>query len=386
VFVVNSSNFSEAQKTNVMTMKNVKPLPKSVKYTFVILLFIVSACNSKQETLTPVRQSITESVYASGLIVSKNQYEAFATVSGIVNQVFVDEAAAVEIGTPLLSIANDAQQLTTDNAKLAAELNALNLNRGKLDEARSFVNLMNSQLENDVIMLKRQQSLWSQNVGTKVELEKRELALKNSKNSVKSAKEKLEDLERQLAFQSKQAQNNLQISRKNSDDYLLKSKVKGKVYQLNINKGEIISPQKPVAIIGDDKNYLLEMQIDEYDIVSIKTGMPVLVVLNSYRDSVFKAVVTQINPIMNLQSKTFTIEAKFVNPPSLLYPNISFEANVVLRTKKDALLIPRSYLLNDSIVVNKSGKQLIVKTGLKDYQMVEILSGIKPNEELIIPE
>jgi hypothetical protein len=76
---------------------------------------------------------------------------------------------------------------------------------------------------------------------------------------------------------------------------------------------------------------------------------------------------------MNVQSKTFTIEAEFVQAPKVLYPNISFEANVLINTKKDALLIPRNYLLNDSIVENKSGEQLIVKTGLKDYQMVEIL-------------
>jgi len=166
----------------------------------------------------------------------------------------------------------------------------------------------------------------------------------------------------------------------------VKSKVKGKVYQMNLAKGEIVTPQIPIAIVGDDEKYLLEMQIDEYDIVTIQLGMPVLVVLNSYRDSVFNAVVSKINPIMNVQSKTFTIEAEFVQPPRVLYPNISFEANVVTSTKNDALLIPRNYLMNDSIVVNKSGKQLIVKTGLKDYQMVEILSGINTNEELILPE
>lgn len=359
---------------------------KLMSKVFLLPLIFLSACQSETETLTPVRQAITESVYASGLIKSENQYEAFATVSGIVNQVFVHEGAAVEMGTPLLSVVNDAQQLTTENAKLSADLNALNLNSGKVDEAKSFVSLMNSELENATIMLKRQQNLWSQNVGTRIELEQKELAVKRSTNSLKSAKEKLKDLERQLAFQSKQAQNNLKISRKNTSDYLLKSKVKGTVYQLSINEGELISPQKSVAIIGDSQSYLLEMQVDEYDIVSIKTGMPVLVTLNSYRDSVFNAVVTRINPLMNLQSKTFTIEAKFVYPPNILYPNISFEANIVLRTKKNALLIPRNYLINDSTVVNKAGKQLTVKTGLKDYQMVEILSEISPNEELIIPE
>jgi len=366
-------------------MKELMVQCKYLKKEYLLLLFLFSACKSKPDTISPVVQTITESVYASGVIVSKNQYQAFATVSGIVNQVYAEEGAAVEIGSPILSIANEAQLLTTENVKLSAELNALNLNRGKLEEVKSLVNLTKSKLENDASMLERQKILWSQNIGAKIELEQKELAFKQSKNSYASAKEKLIELERQLEYLSKQSQNNLLISNRNTSEYLVKSNVKGKVYQMNITKGEIVTPQIPIAIIGDDKNFLLEMQIDEYDIVSVQLGMPVMVVLNSYRDSVFKAVVSKINPIMNLQSKTFTIEAEFVRAPGLLYPNISFEANVVISIKNNALLIPRNYLLNDSTVVNKSGKQLIVKTGLKDYQMVEILSGIDVNEELIVP-
>ncbi len=361
-------------------------LPHLMKNVLLFSLILWVGCRSDQETMRPVTQDITESVYASGVIKSKNQYQAFATVSGIVDDVFVDEGVLVEIGSPILLIANDAQQLMTNNSKLSAEFNALDLNRGKLDEARSLVDLTKSQMKSDSSMLARQKRLWEQNVGTKVTVEQKELAYESSITNYQSAREKLEELERQLQYLSRQAQNNLLISNKTTSDYLVKSKVSGKVYQINIAKGEMVTPQIQIAIIGDDEKFLLEMQIDEYDIVAIQLGMPVLVVLNSYRDSVFHAVVTKINPIMNLQSKTFTIEAEFVEPPQVLYPNISFEANVLIRTKKEALLIPRNYLLNDSIVVNKSGKQLVVTTGLKDYQMVEILSGIQADEELILPE
>ncbi|MGV8877743.1 MAG: efflux RND transporter periplasmic adaptor subunit [Sphingobacteriaceae bacterium] len=359
---------------------------KHLKKTRLFVLIFFYACQSKQDTIRPVRQSITESVYASGVMVSKDQYQVFATVSGIVAEVFADGGTAVDVGSPILSIANDTQQLMEDNAKSSAEFNDLKLNSGKIEEAKKAANLMESQMENDAIMLERQKNLWSQNIGTKVQLEQRELAFKSSKNNYEAANEKLKELERQLDYLSKQAKTSLLISKRNTGDYLLKSKVKGKVYQMNLVKGEIVTPQTPIGIIGDDKQYLLEMQVDEFDIVAIKRGMPVLVVLNSYRDSVYHAVVTKINPIMNVQSKTFTIEAEFVRPPSALYPHISFEANVVISTKKDALLIPRNYLLNDSIVVNKAGKRLIVKTGLKDYQMVEIRAGINEEEELIIPE
>lgn len=367
-------------------MKEISEPRRQLKNVFLFSLILLAACKADQESIHPVVQDITESVYASGVIKSKNQYQVYATVSGIVKEVFVDEGSQVEIGSPILMVANDAQKLMMANAQLSADFNALNINRGKLDEARSNVRLAKSQMKSDSSMLERQKRLWAQDIGTKVTLELKELAYEKAITNYKSAKENLEELERQLKYLSKQAQNNLLISNNNTSDYLVKSKVRGKVYQMNLAKGEIVTPQIQIATIGDDEKFLLEMQIDEYDIVAIKLGMPVLVVLNSYQDSVFNAVVSKINPIMNLQSKTFTIEAEFERPPILLYPNISFEANVLISTKKDALLIPRSYLFNDSIVVNKSGTQLFVKTGLKDYQMVEILSGIEMDEELILPE
>jgi HlyD family secretion protein len=184
----------------------------------------------------------------------------------------------VEVGSPILSIRHDAQQLMGDNAKLSAEFNTLNSNRGKLLEANEFVELIKSPLDNDATLLTRQKNLWSQNIGSKVELWQRELAFEHSKNNYKSAKVKLEEIEKQLDYLSKQTESNLLISDKNTSDYLVKSKVKGKVYQMNLSKGEIVTPQIPIAIIGDDKKYLLEMQIGEYDVVDIELGMPLMVV------------------------------------------------------------------------------------------------------------
>ena len=69
----------------------------------------------------------------------------------------------------------------------------------------------------------------------------------------------------------------------------------------------------------------------------------------------------------------------------VLYPNISFEANIVIQRKKNALLIPRTYLLNNSKVINGKGDTITVVTGLKDYQRVEVISGLSKDDELIKP-
>jgi len=127
------------------------------------------------------------------------------------------------------------------------------------------------------------------------------------------------------------------------------------------------------------------MQVDENDILLIKNGQKVLVNLDSYKGKVFEAVVTRINPLMNERNKTFLVEAEFTQKPERVYPNITFEANIIIQEKSGALLIPRTYLLKDSLVIKSSGDTVPVKTGLKDYQKVEILSGIKQDDELVKP-
>lgn len=62
-------------------------------------LFSVS-CQLKGDKIRPVVDSISESVYASGIIKSEDQYQAFASVSGIIQEQFVTEGQYVTAGTP----------------------------------------------------------------------------------------------------------------------------------------------------------------------------------------------------------------------------------------------------------------------------------------------
>jgi HlyD family secretion protein len=120
--------------------------------------------------------------------------------------------------------------------------------------------------------------------------------------------------------------------------------------------------------------------------VRIRLQQLVMVTLDSYKNQVFEAKVDKIYPIMNEHSRTFKIEAHFVNPPQKLYPNLSAEANIIIRTQKKAITIPRSYLQKgDSVLVNKTEKRK-VKIGLSDYQKIEIIEGIKANEMIYKPK
>lgn len=88
---------------------------------------------------------------------------------------------------------------------------------------------------------------------------------------------------------------------------------------------------------------------------------------------------------MNDRSKSFLAEATFTNPPKQLYPNVTFEANIIIAIKEKALTIPRNYLLNDSTVLGSNGDKIIITTGLKDYKKIEVLSGLTEQDEIIKP-
>jgi HlyD family secretion protein len=356
----------------------------NLRFLLIILAFTFS-CKSKVEKTKPTLESISESIYASGLVKSKNQYQAFVTISGTIDHVYVDEGDTVKVGMPILSISSETQKLTNENAKLTAEYADFYANSGKLSEANLQRSVARDKMINDSLMYFRQKSLWKQGVGTKVELEQRELAYKSSKATYFSASVKYKGLKCWLDFTSTQAKKNLLISNDQKDDYTLRSELDGIVYSIIKSKGEVVNPQTALAVIGDAKHFILEMQVDEYDILKVQKGLPVLVTMDSYKEKVFDAKVTKIAPLMNERSKTFVVEAEFNNPPAILYPNTSFEANIVMRTKKNALLIPRNYLYKDSFILKGKHDTILVKTGLRDYKKVEILSGISASDEIIKP-
>lgn len=356
------------------------------KILLVFLLIIHLACNKKAETTTPVVQNLNEAVYASGMIKSKNQYQSFPKINGIIDKIYVKEGDFVKKGQIIYSINNQTQRLNQENAFLNVKFLDIKENQGKLKDAKQMVDLAFIKMRNDSVLFQRQKNLWKENIGTQIELEQKEILYENSKAAYFSALIKYDDLKRQLEFSSQQAEKNFLISKTMTDDYSVKSEIDGVVYLINYNEGEFVNIQNPVAVIGSDKDFVLEMQIDEYDIMRISIGQKVLVTMDSYKGKVFEAKITKINPIMNQRSKTFLVESEFVRKPEKLYPNLTFEANIVIQSKDNALLIPRSYLVNDSTIILSNGEKKTIKTGLKDYKFVEVLSGLSKDNILIKPQ
>lgn len=356
------------------------------KYSLVLCIAItLMACKNAVESISPTVEPITQSVYASGIVKSDNQYQVFATVNGIIKEIYVKEGDTVSTGTPLFSIVNDASRLAAENARLAAQYADFDANKDKLKELKIAIETARVKLTNDSLLYVRQRELWAQQIGTRVEFEQRELAYQTSLNTYQSAVLRYNDTKKQLLFASQQSKKNLAISQKQESDFTVRSEINGRVYTTLKKRGEMVNPQIPLAIVGDANGFMLELQVDEYDIVNVRVGQNIVVRLDSYRGQTFEAKVSRIDPFMNERSKTFLVEAIFTKQPPVLYPNLTVESNIVIAQKDQALTIPRTYLKNDSIVKKADGTEVVVTTGLKDYSIVEILSGLSINDKLIKP-
>ncbi|WP_343747423.1 efflux RND transporter periplasmic adaptor subunit [Fluviicola sp.] len=349
-----------------------------------IALLLLVSCGPKSETIHPQVQDISSSIYASGTIKSKNQYQVVPLVSGTVQDILVDDGDPVVKGQLLFRIDNKVQRINEENAALSASYYDLNENRDKLEDARNAIVLAREKLKTDSLLYVRQLNLFRQNVISKVELEQRELAYQSSQNAVSNAEIHYNDLKRQVNFNAKQAKNNLALSSKSASDFEIRSDLNGRVYSVLIEKGDLVSPQVPLAVVGASDSFILEMQVDEYDIAKINLNMRVYVTMDSYKGQVFEAKVSKINPLMNERSKTFKVEAVFTKAPKRIFPNTSFEANIVLESRKKVLTIPRTYLLKGDSVQLADGRKVKVTVGLRDFEYVEILSGLKASDEIML--
>jgi len=93
-------------------------------------------------------------------------------------------------------------------------------------------------------------------------------------------------------------------------------------------------------------------------------------------------------PTMNEADQTFRVDAVFSDNDSQPFIHTSVEANIIIREKQNALVVPAQVLLNgDSVKVKQGGhvKTIAVKTGIHTLNEVEILGGLDEQSDVVLP-
>jgi multidrug efflux pump subunit AcrA (membrane-fusion protein) len=335
-------------------------------------------------TVRPERRDVTEAVYAAASVQPAEHYQVFPETGGVITERKIELGDTVRKGQLLFRLRNTTAELQTRSARLNYELarEELSGQANQLAELERQRELARQQVRQDSLDLARQRELWAQNIGSRRQVEQFELALASSRTQYQNASDALVQARRRLANQARVARTQLDINQENADRFIISSQLAGRVYDLRAEAGELVGPQQSLAMIGSLDSFILVMQVDEADIGRVHLGQTVYVRLDSYRDTIVQARVSRINPSMDTRTQTFSVEAAFAEDTPALYPNLSAEANIVIRTRENALVIPRSLLLPGDSVRLADGSTVAVTSGVRDLRYVEILEGLSPTTEL----
>jgi HlyD family secretion protein len=346
-------------------------------WKFMSILLVIMSCSGKQDGILPKEQNLTESVYSSATIQPDSLYQVYASVSGILDAVLVEEGDLVSENDPLFQIINNARKLNTQNAKFVLDLARQNYygDAAILNSIEEEITAANLNYKNDSINYFRQKKLWDQRIGSKVQYDTKKLNYELASNQLNVLENKYRRTKNELQTTVKRAQNQYETASISAEDFTVNSKMNGKIYAIYKEPGEIVTSVEPLAVIGSAKRFIIELLVDEVDIVQIAKEQDVLIQLEAYKSRIFKAKIFKIYPKKDERNQTFKVEAIFLNSPETLYPGLSGEANIIIAKKEKVLTLPKAYVIDDNKVKTDEGF-VTVTTGLQNMDYIEILSGI----------
>ena len=356
-------------------------------FIIALLAFGFSACEEQKEIGSAEYIDMTISVYASLVVEPQNKHSLYPEASGTIASILVNEGDVLQKGQVLAEVETDRESYDVQTADLQKQLaqERFGGQASKLKLIESEINQIRAQFETDSINYVRQLNLWKQNIGSKVELDNRELKMKLSKESLQAAKENYKITETELANLVEQSKVNYSRSQSLLSNYKIVASRNSMVYKLNKEEGESILRQEEFAVLGDHNNFLIEMQIDEVDIAKVKIAQKAIIQLDAYPDQVFDATVSKIYPSKNLKTQSFLVEAEFIEQPDQLYAGLAGEANIIITERKNVLTVPLDYLTENNKLIDANGNEIEVVLGHRNMKTIEVISGIDTSTILLRP-
>ncbi len=165
------------------------------------------------------------------------------------------------------------------------------------------------------------------------------------------------------------------------------SPLAGRITEKKIDVGSMAVPGVPLLTVENAADFNAEISVDEKLAGKLTVGTPVAVTVESVGRQISGKIV-QVIPAVDPQSRTFTVK---VSLGGGLRSGLYARVRIPQGTARQALLVPRAAVvergqLTGLYAVDSRGivTYRLVRTGKEYGGDVEILSGLKPNEHIIV--
>ena len=170
------------------------------------------------------------------------------------------------------------------------------------------------------------------------------------------------------------------------ENYTLLSPMEGTVLREDGEVGEVVDTNAVLYRVGRRRPLRLVAEVNEEDIPRVKPGQQTLIRADAFPSRPLEGVVADITPAGDPVAKTFRVYVRLPDDTPLQI-GMSVEANIVTREKADALLVPAEAVSNGAVFVVEEGRAVRrqVSVGIRGTRAVEIVSGLKGDEQVISP-
>ena len=330
-------------------------------------------------------RSSSKALNASGYVVARRMATVLSNLTGKIAEIYVQEGSTVQKGQALASL-DDA----TAQARVALDESRVQLAQTALAEVEVRIAQNRRDLERLRVL-----------VGRKLV----------SESSFDQAQSEVEAFEAKLATAKKEvvvARRQLELSRQELKDFVIRAPFSGVVVLLSAQPGEIISPvsagdsytRTGISTIVDMQSLEAEVDVNESYIDRVRPGQETEAMLEAYPQWKIPGYVVNTVPAVNRQKGTLKVRVAFksLDPRILLNMGVQVEFLEDTAPHKNAspseevrkqLLIPEDAVKEGAeskyvfVVEDGLARRCFVEAGRVKSGRIEILAGLKGGEWVI---
>lgn len=321
------------------------------------------------QTVEPTREEIHEEIVTSGVLEAGEKQEVYLDPErGEVSEISVKPGKKVKKGTTLVRYRNDL----LISEKQQAEM--------QIEAARVKHSGLLQQLEEVRKAGAAGQSTPGAPVGGAM------------------SEEQIRQEIRLAELELRQAQKQLETVQKRLERLTVKSTLSGTVVQVNPSGGRGTSAD-PLVIVADLDDLKVRADVSELDVLKVKKGQSVTVRSDALPDEEWRGEVIRVGDLPKADEK---VAAAGGGSGQVVYPvDVRLEKSIPLKLgsnliveiaakKRKALTLPQEAVMEEQgksyVFVVEKGKAVRrqVKVGVSDGDRLEILSGVKSGEKVVL--
>ena len=314
-------------------------------------------------------KTIEDKIVATGSVVPEDEVNIVPQISGIIQEIFVDEGDQVKAGDLLAKI------------KVIPNEQTLNSAEGRVKTTQII--LQNSEKEYD-----RNKKLFEKGIISEQDFNSIELRYNQDKQSLENAKSDLQII--RLGSIGGSALTNTNV----------RSTISGTILQVPVKEGDqaieanTFNPGTTIATVADLNKMIFEGRVDEGEVSKLKTGLPLKIEIGAIEDKVYDAKLTLIAPkgIEVAGAIQFQIEGEvYLDDEYIIRAGYSANATIVTQTKENVLAIDEYLLQFDNKtkeafveieISDQNFEKRQIEVGISDGVYAEVLSGVSINDKI----